>query len=103
MLRSSPMGPPPLSGTIALDMSPSAGCRKVRPMIIPTWVGGEFLIAKDIFRGRYRESFANPKPIERNKPSPIDSPCLRPTMSFCPSTVNLLDCSALRVEPIQTH
>ena len=34
----------------------------------PNLGGYQFPIAMDIFRGRYRESFANPKPIEPNKP-----------------------------------
>jgi putative CocE/NonD family hydrolase len=34
----------------------------------PNLGGYQLPIAMDIFRGRYRESFANPKPIEPNKP-----------------------------------
>jgi hypothetical protein len=34
----------------------------------PNLGGYQLSIAMDIFRGRYRESFANPKPIEPNKP-----------------------------------
>ena len=34
----------------------------------PSLGGYQLPIAMDIFRGRYRESFANPKPIEPNKP-----------------------------------
>jgi hypothetical protein len=34
----------------------------------PSLGGYQLRIAMDIFRGRYRESFANPKPIEPNKP-----------------------------------
>jgi uncharacterized protein len=34
----------------------------------PNLGGYQLAIAMDIFRGRYRESFTNPKPIEANKP-----------------------------------
>ncbi len=55
--------------------------------------GYQLMVSADIFRGRYRESFSDAKPIAPTCRSPIASICLPRTTSSCPATASWCRCS----------
>ena len=60
----------------------------------PELGGYQLMVAMDIFRGRYRESFADPKPIEPGQAADLPvCAAARRTMSSCPGTGSWCRCS----------